>query len=162
MTDILQSLTSKFLTLISENTSSWSCRARIFESQLDVSQDYVLLISFQFSIISALFDILAALSISRVFFIRAKIIKLHLHRFSLNNYQNQLCKLPLCVYNFQIDLKMNQAVNQIVFVVVQEWKHHCKKTFFCYSEMGTLVSARRQCFSNNSYITELGFLESEF
>ena len=39
---------------------------RIFESQLDVSQDYALLIYFQFSIIWTPFDIIVALSISGV------------------------------------------------------------------------------------------------
>ena len=65
-----------------------------------------------------------------LFFIRAKITKLHLPRLALNSNQIQLCKLPLCVHNFQIDLKMNQAVNQLAFVVVKEWKLHFKKHSF--------------------------------
>ena len=62
------------------------------------------------------------------------------------------------VYNLQVDLKMNQAVNQIIFVVVQEQKHHFKKAFFWYSKMHTLVCAKKQCFSNRNifiYITDI-------
>ena len=103
--------------------SSYCFRKECQRAQLNVSPSYALLSNFEF--IQACLDILALLSIFRVFQAFFKLVKILLFRHSLYKYQIRLYKLNLMcdkffyqIINFQLSIKQSFVIYDVPFVAI--------------------------------------------